>query len=66
MDPLNLCIALGPLAVYLLLLGLIGLSSRPFLTSGFRDGATLAIWTTISANMFRKYRSSGPRLSFGI
>jgi hypothetical protein len=43
MDPLNLCIALGPLAVYLLLLGLIGLSSRPFLTSGFRDGATLAI-----------------------
>ena len=43
MDPLNLCIALGPLAAYLLLLGLISLSSRPFLTSGFRDGATLAI-----------------------
>ena len=43
MDPLNLCIALGPLATYLLLLGLISLSRRPFLTSGFRDGAALAI-----------------------
>ena len=43
MDPLSLCIALGPLAVYLLLLGLISLSSRPFLTSGFRDGAALAM-----------------------
>lgn len=43
MDPLSSCIALGPVAVYLLLLGLIHASSRPFLTSGFRDGAALAV-----------------------
>jgi hypothetical protein len=43
MDPLSLCVALGPVAVYLLLLGLINLSTRPFLTTGLRDGAALAI-----------------------
>ena len=43
MGPLHLCIALGPLAVYLLLLGLINLSSRPFLTTGARDCAALSV-----------------------
>jgi hypothetical protein len=43
MDPLHLAIALGPLATYLLVLGVINLSSRPVLTSGARDGAALAI-----------------------
>jgi len=42
-DPLHLCIALGPLAAYLLLLGGINLSSRPFLTDGARDTAALGI-----------------------
>jgi hypothetical protein len=42
-DPLHLSIALGPLAVYLLLLGLINLSSRPQLTTGARDTAALGV-----------------------
>lgn len=43
MDALHLCIALGPLATYLLLLGAVNLSSRPFLTTGGRDLAALAV-----------------------
>jgi hypothetical protein len=43
MDPLRLCLALGPLAVYLLLLGAINLTRRPFLVSGGRDLAALAL-----------------------
>jgi hypothetical protein len=42
-DPLHLTIALSPLAVYLLLMGLINLSARPLLTTGARDMAALAI-----------------------
>src|SRR5438477_13127575 len=43
MDPLHLCIALGPLATYLLVLGVINLSRRPLLTTGARDAAALAL-----------------------
>jgi hypothetical protein len=43
MDPLRLSIALGPLAVYLLLLGMINLSRRPFVTTGARDMSALGI-----------------------
>ena len=43
MDPLHLCIALGPLAIYFLLLGSLNLSRRPFVTSGTRDAAALGI-----------------------
>jgi len=43
MDPLRLCLAFGPVAVYLLLLGAINLSRRPFLVSGTRDAAALAV-----------------------
>jgi hypothetical protein len=43
MDPLRLCLALGPLAVYLLLLGAINLTRRPMLVSGGRDLAALAL-----------------------
>jgi Ca2+/Na+ antiporter len=42
-DPLHVTIALGPLATYLVVLGLINLSSRPLVTSGARDAAALAI-----------------------
>ena len=42
-DPLRFCIALGPLAAYLLLLGAVNLSSRPFLTNGARDAAALGV-----------------------
>ena len=43
MDPLHFCIAIVPLAVYLLLLGLINLRRTPFITSGARDAAALGI-----------------------
>lgn len=43
MDPLHVCIALGPLAMYLLVLGSMNLSTRPLLTTGGRDFAALAI-----------------------
>ena len=43
MDSLRVAIALGPLATYLLVLGVVNLSSRPLLTTGGRDAAALAI-----------------------
>jgi hypothetical protein len=43
MDPFRLCLALGPVAVYLLLLGVVNFSRRPLLVSGVRDAATLAL-----------------------
>ena len=38
-----MAIALGPLAVYFLLVGLINLTSRPLVTTGARDAAALGI-----------------------
>lgn len=46
LDPLHFAIALGPLAVYCLLLGAINLRSRPFVTTGTRD--TLALGIAVS------------------
>lgn len=43
MDPLRVAIALGPLSLYLLLLGGVNLSRRPWLTTGWRDTAALAL-----------------------
>ena len=43
MDPLHLAIAFVPLSVYLMVLGLINLSARPFLTTGSRDSLALAL-----------------------
>lgn len=43
MDPLHFCIAAGPLSVYLLLLGLINLRRRPFITTGGRDAMSLGL-----------------------
>lgn len=42
-DPFRLCLALGPVAVYLLLLGMLNSFRRPFLVSGTRDTATLGV-----------------------
>ncbi len=42
-DALHLSIALGPLSVYLMLLGAINLSKRPFMTTGARDTAALGV-----------------------
>ena len=43
MDPLHFCIAVTPLSVYLLLIGILNLRTRPFVTTGARDTAALAI-----------------------
>ena len=43
MDGFRLCLALGPLAVYLVLLAWINLSRRPFVVSGGRDLAALGV-----------------------
>ena len=43
MDPLNLCIALGPVGVYLMLIGSVNRGHRPFLTTGARDLFALLI-----------------------
>jgi hypothetical protein len=43
MDPFRLCLALGPVAMYLLLLGAVNLSRRSLMVSGVRDAATLAL-----------------------
>lgn len=43
MDPLRLCIALGPLAVYLLVIGAVNLRKRPFVITGARDTAALGV-----------------------
>ncbi len=43
MDPFHLSLALGPVSIYLLLIGRINLARRPFLTTGSRDTVALAI-----------------------
>jgi hypothetical protein len=45
-DPFRLCLALGPVAIYLLLLGMINLTRRPVMVSGGRDAAALALAIT--------------------
>lgn len=42
-NPFHLAIALGPLAAYLLLVGMLNLTSRPFVTTGTRDAAAMGI-----------------------
>ena len=41
MEPFHRCLALGPIAIYLLLLGVINLARRPLVVSGGRDAAAL-------------------------
>ena len=43
MEPFRLCLALGPVAVYLLLIGGINLSRRPLVVGGPRDAAALGL-----------------------
>lgn len=43
MDPFRLCVALGPLAVYCVLIGGVHLSRRPLVVSGLRDTAALGV-----------------------
>jgi hypothetical protein len=43
LDPFRLCVALGPVVIYLFLLAAINLFRRPLLVSGTRDAATLGL-----------------------
>ncbi len=43
MEPFHQCLALGPVAIYLALLGAINLARRPLLVSGTRDAAVLGL-----------------------
>ncbi len=43
MDPFRLCVALGPVAIYCLLLGGVHLTRRPLVVSGVRDTAALGV-----------------------
>src|SRR5438045_1535103 len=43
MDALHVAIALGPVATYLVVLGIVNLSSRPLVTTAARDALALAI-----------------------
>src|SRR5262245_9108543 len=42
-DRVHQIVALGPLAMYLVLVGILNLSRRPFITTGTRDTAALGI-----------------------
>jgi hypothetical protein len=42
-DPFRLCLTLGPVAIYVLLVGLINLGRRPLVVSGTRDAAALGL-----------------------
>jgi hypothetical protein len=42
-EPFAICLAAGPVAIYLVLFGAINLARRPFLVSGGRDFAVLAL-----------------------
>ena len=43
MEPFHQCLAFGPVAIYMLLLGAINLSRRPLVVSGGRDMAALGL-----------------------
>ncbi len=45
-EPFAICLAVGPVAIYLMLFGAINLARRPFLVSGGRDFAVLALAAT--------------------
>ncbi len=43
MDTFSACLAFGPLAIYLVLLGLVNLSRRPLIVSGTRESLSLGL-----------------------
>jgi hypothetical protein len=66
-DPLHVCIALGPLAMYFVVLGIINLSSRPLLTTGGRDFAALAIGLSglVVAGPMELFLAEGAAVAYG-
>ena len=67
MDPFSMCLALGPVAIYLLLLGALNLSRRPFLVSGTRDAAALAlaVFGLVTVGPLQLFFPLGATLTYG-
>ena len=67
MDPFLLCLALGPVAVYLLALGVINLVRRPFIVSGTRDMAAvgLAVSGMVMVGPFELFYPNAAAVHFG-
>ena len=67
MDPFRLCLALGPVAVYLIMLGGINLARRPFVVCGTRDTAVLglAVSGMFMAGPFELFYPNAASVQFG-
>ena len=67
-DPARTCIALGPLALYLLVIGVINVSRRPFVTTGSRDLAALGVGVSglVLIGPLELFTSTSLVLSLGI
>ncbi len=67
MDPFRLCLALGPVAVYLLILGGMNLARRPIVVSGTRDMAALgaAVFGLFMVGPFEMFYPSEASTLFG-
>jgi hypothetical protein len=67
MDPFRLCLALGPVAVYLILLGIINLARRPFLVGGARDTAAvgMAVSGMCAIGPFELFYPNAAAVQFG-
>ncbi|MBN2296049.1 MAG: hypothetical protein JXM70_26695 [Pirellulales bacterium] len=67
MDPFRISLALGPLAVYLVVLGGMNLMRRPFVVSGTRDTAALglALFGLILVGPFELFYPSSASSLFG-
>ncbi len=68
MDPLHFCIAAAPLAVYILMLGIINLRRTPFVTTGARDTAALGIGVLglVIAGPMELFFPEGAASQFGV
>ncbi|MEA1949934.1 MAG: hypothetical protein U9N87_01000 [Planctomycetota bacterium] len=67
MDPFRLCLAMGPVAVYLIVLGGMNLMRRPFVVSGTRDTAALglAVFGLFLVGPFELFYPSSASTLFG-
>ena len=63
-DPLRFAIAIGPLAIYLLVMGIVNLMSRPFVTTGARDMRDMRGGTRVRAEPGPSWRNNRPDLVY--
>ena len=68
MDPFRLSLAVGPLAVYLAVLGVINLARRPLITTGARDSTALAIAVSglITIGPIELFMPQAAAIQFGV